>query len=54
LIGKGAPAKLRLRPGEFAFGTWTVSLARLPPGIYRVEVVLDEAPVWRGYVRITD
>jgi hypothetical protein len=54
LIGKGAPAKLRLRPGEFAFSTWTLAIARLPPGIYRVEVLLDEGPVWRGYVRITD
>ncbi len=53
-MGKGAPAKLRLRPGEFSFSTWRVAIGRLPAGVYRVYVVLDEAPAWRGYVRITD
>jgi hypothetical protein len=53
-IGKGAPAKVRLRPGEFAFSTWTLGIGRLPAGIYRVDILVDEAPVWRGYVRITD
>jgi hypothetical protein len=53
-IGKGAPAKVRLRPGEFAFSTWTLGIGRLPAGLYRVDILVDEAPVWRGYVRITD
>ncbi len=53
-MGKGAPTKLRLRPGEFSFSTWTVGIGRLAAGIYRVDVLLDEAPVWRGYVRITE
>jgi len=54
LIGKGAPAKLKLRPGEFAYGSWTVGVGRLPAGMYRLDVVLDDSPVWRAYVRITD
>jgi hypothetical protein len=53
-IAKGTPLKLRLRPGEYSFTTWTLLIGRLPAGIYRVDLLLDEAPAWRGYVRITD
>jgi hypothetical protein len=24
------------------------------PGVSRVELLLDDAPVWRGYLKITD
>jgi hypothetical protein len=53
-IVKGAPAKQKLRPGEYYFTTWTVNIARFPAGVYRVDMLLDEAPAWRGYMRITD
>jgi len=53
-IARGTPVKLRLRPGEYSFTTWTLLIGGLPAGIYRVDLLLDEAPAWRGYVRITD
>lgn len=53
-IVKGAPAKQKLRPGEYFFTTWTLDIGRLPAGTYRVDMLIDEAPAWRGYMRITD
>lgn len=54
LIAKVAPTKLKLRPGELTFTDWTLHIGTLAAGIYRVDLLLDEAPAWRGYVRITD
>lgn len=53
-VMKGQPSKLKLRRGEYSFSTWRVPLGRLAPAVYRVDVLLDDAPVWRGYLRITE
>jgi len=54
LIVRGKPTKLRLRPRELFFTTWIVRCAGLPAGVYRVDALLDRAPIWRGYVQITE
>jgi hypothetical protein len=54
LVVKGEPAKLKLRPGQLFFTTWTFEIGRLPPAVYRVDLLVAEAPIWRGYLRITE
>ncbi len=54
LLLKGDPNKVKLRPGELFFSTWTVGIGPLSAGVYRVDMLLDDAPIWRGYLRITD
>jgi hypothetical protein len=53
-LGKGDPSKMKLRPGTLVFSGWTMNVGTLPPGSYRVDLVVDDAPAWRGYLRITD
>jgi hypothetical protein len=48
------PVKAKLRPGESFVQYWTVPLARLVPGIYRVDVILGPDPVWRTFFRVTE
>jgi Trypsin-like peptidase domain len=48
------PIKLKLRRQELFFSTWAFALSGLAPEVYRVDLALDGAPVWRGWVRITD
>jgi hypothetical protein len=50
----GQPSKLKLRAGEYLFSTWTLPIGQLAPGVYRADVFLGDAPVWRGYLRITE
>lgn len=53
LILRAPPARLRLRRSEMMFSTWPIELRPpLTTGIYRVEALLGDAPVWRAYVRI--
>jgi hypothetical protein len=53
-VARSAPGKLKLRRGELFFSTWVLPLAELAPGVYRVDGLLDDAPVWRGYLRVTE
>jgi hypothetical protein len=48
------PIKLKLKRQELFFSTWTFAVGGLQPEVYRVDLTLDGAPIWRGWVRITD
>ena len=54
LVVKGLPTKVKLRPGTLFFTTWTLAIDQLPPDVYRADLVLDDAPAWRGYVKVTE
>ena len=53
-IGRGEATKLKMRTGQLFFSSWTFNIGQLPPAVYRVDLILDDAPVWRGFVRITE
>lgn len=53
-VMKGESSKLKLRPRELFFSTWTFPIGRLVPAVYRVDLLLGETPIWRGYLRITE
>jgi hypothetical protein len=53
-VGRGDATKVKMRPDQLLFSTWTFNIAVLPPAVYRVDLMLDDAPVWRGFVRITE
>jgi hypothetical protein len=46
--------RLKLKPRELLFSSWGVPIARLPAAAYRVDLLLDGEPVWRGWLRVTD
>lgn len=48
------PLKLKLRSGERFASSWESNISALAPGMYRVDVWLDEAPAWRTFFRVTD
>jgi hypothetical protein len=54
LISSSKPQGMSLAPGKFASTTWQLPLELLPPGIYRVDLVLNDKTAWRDFIRITD
>lgn len=48
------PMRLNLRPGNRTVTTWQLDVGRVPPAIYRVDVWLNDTPVWRTFFRVTD
>jgi hypothetical protein len=51
LIGQAQPLKVSAGPGGHSLvsSSWTVPLATLPSGLYRADVSLGDAPVWREF-----
>ncbi|MGH9778146.1 MAG: S1 family peptidase, partial [Candidatus Acidiferrales bacterium] len=54
LLFESKPSKISLSPNEVKYSSWKITFAQVPAGIYRAEVVLDNAPAWRTFFRITD
>ncbi len=51
---EGKPVKITLRPREYSVTTWSFPLARLRPGTYRVDLVLNADPIWRSYFSVVE
>jgi hypothetical protein len=48
------PLKFSLNKGEQKSTTWEIGISTLPPGIYRVDVWLNDAPAWRSFFRVSE
>lgn len=46
------PKKIRLRPHNMVFTGWKIPISAIPPGVYRVDVVLGKTPEWRTFFRV--
>jgi hypothetical protein len=51
LVVESKPAKADLKPGSTAFSQWQVPVPARP-GVYRADVVMGEATLWRGFVTV--
>ncbi len=50
----GPPAQLKFRAGQFMQASWNLEVGRLGAGLYRLDMLEGETPVWRTYFRVTD
>lgn len=54
MISASKPQEISLSPGKYAWTTWDLPVASLRPGIYRVDVLLNDKTAWREFIRITE
>ncbi len=52
LIGESQPGKADYRKGQLTLSTWQLPIPP-NPGAYRVDVLFNDKPVWRGTVHVT-
>ena len=52
LVSSSKPKKSDLRKQELVLSSWQIPMLR-NAGAYRLDVLLDDKVMWRGYVRIT-
>ncbi|HEY1303308.1 MAG TPA: hypothetical protein VGF24_07145 [Vicinamibacterales bacterium] len=52
VLAEGKPVKKDFRKDELVLMSWTVPVPKTP-GIYRADVLFNDKPTWRGFVRIT-
>ena len=48
------PTKLNLRGKDITYSSWQIGFSDLQAGIYRLDLVLQEKPVWRTFFKILD
>jgi hypothetical protein len=51
VVAQSKPKRADFRKGDLALSSWDVPMLS-QPGMYRAEVLIDDKPVWRGFVRI--
>jgi hypothetical protein len=54
MIITSKPQEVSLAPGKYASTTWDFPLAPLSPGIYRVDLLINDKTSWREFIRITE
>ena len=54
LLSTSQPTKINLSKGQIGYSSWNLGISELSPGFYHVDLVLDTAPIWRTFFRITD
>jgi len=53
LVLDSAPKKTNISKRDLSLSSWEIPVARLAPGMYRADVLLDNKPIWRGFFKIT-
>jgi hypothetical protein len=46
------PGKISLKPHDTVYTGWKIQISALPPGVYRVDVLLGTTPEWRSFFRL--
>jgi hypothetical protein len=54
MIVTSKPQEVSLAPGKYSSTTWDFPLAPLSPGIYRVDLLINDKTSWREFIRITE
>jgi S1-C subfamily serine protease len=54
LVFASPPRKVTLNPGRMFFTLWTLALDKLPPGMYRLDVILGQETAWRTFFRVVE
>jgi hypothetical protein len=54
LIGRTEPKKTDLKVEISTISTWHIAITKLPAGVYRVDVMKDQAPYWRTLFRVSE
>jgi S1-C subfamily serine protease len=53
-VAQTAPGKIDLQPRVTLYSAWKTALSSLPPGVYRIDVLVGGQPQWREFFRLVD
>jgi S1-C subfamily serine protease len=54
LVAESKPRDISLNSGKYMTTTWEIPVARIPAGIYRVDLVLSGRTAWREFLKVVD
>jgi hypothetical protein len=54
MISASKPQEISLAPGKYASTNWDLPVGSLSPGIYRIDLLLNDKTSWREFIRVTE
>jgi hypothetical protein len=54
LLASSKAREISLSPGRYASTTWNLPVGMLSPGIYRVDLLVNDTTSWREFIRIIE
>ncbi|GEM_PF-1890757 len=54
MISASKPQEIALVPGRYAATNWELPVGIMSPGIYRVDLLIDDRTSWREFFRVTE
>ena len=54
MISDAKPQNVSISPGNYAATSWDLAVGSMPPGIYRLDLLINGQTSWREFIRITE
>ncbi len=54
MISDSKPREISLAPGKYASTNWDLPIGLMPPGIYRIDLLINDKTSWREFIRVTE
>ena len=54
MISSSKQQEISLAPGKYASSNWDLPFGLMPPGIYRIDLLIDDKTSWREFIRVTE
>jgi hypothetical protein len=54
MISTSKPQEISLAPGKYASTNWDLPVGLMSPGIYRIDLLINDKTSWREFIRVTE
>jgi hypothetical protein len=54
IINASKPQEISLAPGKYASTNWDLPVGLMSPGIYRIDLLINDRTSWREFIRVTE
>jgi hypothetical protein len=54
IVSASKPQEISLAPGKYASTNWVLPVGVLSPGIYRIDLLINDKTSWREFIRVTE
>jgi hypothetical protein len=54
LLTDSKPRQLTVNPGKFMSTVWDIPVGMMQPGMYRADLLVDGAVIWRNFFRVVE
>ena len=54
IVSASKPQEISLSPAKVSSTSWGLQVGSLQPGIYRIDLVVNDKTCWREFIRVTE